>query len=43
MGLKFHKQFFTTKSEVLADIEKNNTWTTTFVTGATEGTSGALA
>jgi quercetin dioxygenase-like cupin family protein len=37
MGLKFHKQFFTTKSEVLADIEKNNTWPTTFVSGATEG------
>jgi quercetin dioxygenase-like cupin family protein len=36
MGLKFYKQFFTTKAEVLADIEKNNTWPTTFVSGATE-------
>ncbi|MDO6695264.1 cupin domain-containing protein [Aliiglaciecola sp. 3_MG-2023] len=37
MGLKFYKQFFTTKTEVLADIEKNDTWPTTFVSGATEG------
>jgi len=37
MALKFYKQFFTTKAEVLADIEKNNTWPTTFVSGATDG------
>jgi quercetin dioxygenase-like cupin family protein len=37
MGLSFYKQFFTTKTEVLADIEKNNTWPTTFVSGTTEG------
>ncbi|MBU2876080.1 MULTISPECIES: cupin domain-containing protein [Alteromonadaceae] len=37
MGLKFHKQFFASKTEVLADIEKNNTWPTTFVSGATDG------
>jgi hypothetical protein len=33
MGLKFYKQFFTTKTEVLADIEKNDIWPTTFVSG----------
>jgi mannose-6-phosphate isomerase-like protein (cupin superfamily) len=37
MGLKFYKQFFTTKKEVLADIQENGTWPTTFVSGATEG------
>lgn len=37
MSLKFYKKFFTTKEQVLADIQKNNTWPTTFVSGATEG------
>tara|TARA_R110001583_G_scaffold131078_1_gene282804 strand:+ start:1131 stop:1478 length:348 start_codon:yes stop_codon:yes gene_type:complete len=37
MGLKFYKQFFATKAEVLADIEKNDTWPTTFVSGVTDG------
>ncbi|MFT6754392.1 MAG: quercetin dioxygenase-like cupin family protein [Candidatus Azotimanducaceae bacterium] len=37
MGLKFYKQFFTTKTEVLADIEKNDTWPTTFVSGVADG------
>jgi hypothetical protein len=37
MALKFYKQFFTSKAEVLADIEKNDTWPTTFVSGKTEG------
>ena len=37
MGLRFYKQFFTTKAEVLADIEKNDTLPTTFVSGVTEG------
>lgn len=37
MSLQFHKGFFTNKEQVLADIIKNNTWPTTFVSGATEG------
>ena len=37
MALRFYKQFFKTKTEVLADITKNDTWPTTFVSGATEG------
>ncbi len=37
MGLQFHKQFFTNKAEVMADIDKNDTWPTTFVSGATDG------
>ncbi len=37
MGLKFYKQFFTSKKEVLDDIEKNGTWPTTFVSGSTDG------
>jgi quercetin dioxygenase-like cupin family protein len=37
MSLKFYKQFFTSKTEVLKDIEKNDTWPTTFVSGTTDG------
>jgi quercetin dioxygenase-like cupin family protein len=37
VALQFHKQFFTNKAEVLADIEKNDTWPTTFVSSATNG------
>lgn len=37
MGLKFYKQFFTTKADVLADIAKSDTWPTTFVSGAIDG------
>ncbi len=37
MALIFYKEFFSSKAEVLADIEKNDTWPTTFVSGATDG------
>ncbi|MEP1741927.1 MAG: cupin domain-containing protein [Kangiellaceae bacterium] len=37
MSLKFYKKFFSNNEEVLADISKNGTWPTTFVSGASEG------
>jgi len=37
MGLLFESGFFESRAEVLQDIEKNGTWPTTFVSGASEG------
>ena len=37
MALTFYKEFFKSKAEVLADIDRNDTWPTTFVSGATDG------
>lgn len=37
MALQVYKAFFDTKSTVLEDIQKNNTWPTTFVSGPSEG------
>jgi len=37
LALTYYKKFFNSKAEVLADIDKNNTWPTTFVSGATDG------
>jgi mannose-6-phosphate isomerase-like protein (cupin superfamily) len=37
MGLQVHKGFFQSKAEVLEDIRKNDTWPSTFVSGASEG------
>jgi len=37
MALIIHHQFFKNKSEVLLDIESNNTWPTTFVSGVSPG------
>ena len=36
MSLKFYKNFFSNIEDVLADISRNNTWPTTFVSGATD-------
>ena len=37
MALQVHKSFFDTKSAVLEDIQKHNTWPTTFVSGPSDG------
>jgi quercetin dioxygenase-like cupin family protein len=37
MALQVQKAFFDTKSAVLEDIQKNNTWPTTFVSGPSGG------
>ena len=37
MALQLHQDFFQNKAEVLADIQSNDTWPTTFVSGPSEG------
>ena len=37
MALQLQKGFFQSKNEVLEDIDKNDTWPTTFVSGPSEG------
>jgi mannose-6-phosphate isomerase-like protein (cupin superfamily) len=37
MGLEIHAQCFTSMDEVLADVARNGTWPTTFVSGPSAG------
>jgi uncharacterized protein YjlB len=37
MGLEIEPEFFTSMSEVLADVAKNGTWPTTLVSGPSDG------
>ena len=37
MALRVHKAFFDSKSAVLEDIQKHDTWPTTFVSGPSDG------
>ena len=37
MALQVHKGFFDSKKAIFDDIEKNNTWPTTFVSGPSDG------
>ena len=37
MALQVQQGFFQSKSEVLEDIQRNDTWPTTFVSGPSEG------
>lgn len=37
MGVTIHKEFFSTRDDVLDDVKRNGTWPTTFVSGPSEG------